>query len=219
MKKIIPVILIVAVVLILWIAARATHTFETFSSSSTSNEPTYQPGHVIMASRFKKPDYGTFVCFKQPNGAIWVFRCIAKGGDMIEIKDAKVYLNGKLLDEPYVYNESNITARQLDSIRGYVERNKNPTHLLSDSLNVISLTDSQLKEYHLNLKPHISPKGLSNIDMYGDFKFLKYSEDNLGPVKVPENSYFLLGDNRHDAMDSRFLGFINKDDIVSTVIN
>lgn len=37
--------------------------------------------------------------------------------------------------------------------------------------------------------------------------------DNFGPITVPKDSYFVLGDNRDNSFDSRFFGFIDKDKI------
>ncbi len=45
------------------------------------------------------------------------------------------------------------------------------------------------------------------------------SGSNYGPVVVPDNSYFVLGDNRDNSQDSRYFGFISRDKIKGTVRN
>ena len=41
--------------------------------------------------------------------------------------------------------------------------------------------------------------------------------DNFGPITVPENACFVLGDNRDQSYDSRFWGFVDNEKIKGTV--
>lgn len=65
---------------------------------------------------------------------------------------------------------------------------------------VVSVNDEVLTEPYVE---HTDPSSMS-----GNVR------DNLGPVTVPPDTYFVLGDNREESLDSRFLGPISKEHIL-----
>lgn len=72
-----------------------------------SMKPTIEPGDQIFVTRIYNPEKikrGEIVVFKKPGEKdLLIKRVIGLPGDTVEIKDGgKVYINGKLLDEPYV---------------------------------------------------------------------------------------------------------------------
>lgn len=223
MKKSTKIVIVICAISCLlavgWVVARMTHILDIYTVSTTSNNPTLRTGQLFFASRLKTPDYGDFICYRSSQGSIFIHRLIGKPGDIIEIKDAVAYRNGAKLNEPYTWNQYLLSKNQYESIRGYVEDRDNQNGTNNDSAYITSLTDAEIVAYKLKVIKYITPKDTGEPTIESVYHQKNYNPDNFGPVKVPENSFFLLGDNRHDALDSRYAGFIKQVDYVSTMLS
>ena len=106
------------------------------------------PGDVIILKFPKNPEIK------------YIERCIALGGQIVEIRDKVVYVDGKIFQD----------------------------------LSKTQYIDKQIytKDYK---EPEIFPKYAGN-------------RDNYGPLTVPKNHCFVLGDNRDNSYDSRYWGFV-----------
>lgn len=64
--------------------------------------PTLKDGELTAYVRIV-PEYkrGDIVSVRMPSGEYYVKRILAVGGDVVDVKDGKVYVNGEELDEPY----------------------------------------------------------------------------------------------------------------------
>lgn len=74
---------------------------------SDSMSPTIEPkDFIVYQKKFNEIKRGDIVGFQDPYGdEIFIKRVVALGGETIEIEDGKVYLNGKVLEEPYLKEE------------------------------------------------------------------------------------------------------------------
>lgn len=73
-----------------------------------SMESTLHSGEPVLYVRlYKEYKAGDVVSVKIPSGEYYVKRVIAAAGDTIDIHDGNVYVNGKLLNEPYIQGETN----------------------------------------------------------------------------------------------------------------
>lgn len=73
---------------------------------------------------------------------------------------------------------------------------------------IVYINGKALNEpYVVHIDPHIYRR---DSQFFGD----ESRRDNFGPVDIPADSYFMMGDNRDDSADSRYFGFLPRDHIV-----
>lgn len=68
-----------------------------------------------MAFKWNRPKRGDIVIFRYPlERKDFVKRCVAIPGDTVEIVNKSLYINGQLVDEPYVYHADKMIYPALD---------------------------------------------------------------------------------------------------------
>lgn len=142
------------------------NTIKAYKISSGAMIPTLLNGDRIFVNKFiyknSEPQRGDIIVFEYPKDPSkdFVKRLIGVEGDVIQIKDKRVFISN-------------------------VEQNES---------------------YIINLDPNIFPAGTQ-------------PRDNCGPITVPTNSLFFMGDNRDNSYDSRFWGFVSKEKVRGKVMS
>lgn len=161
----------IAIAVLLALVIR-TYLVQAFKIPSGSMEDTLAIGDHLLVSKFvygtkipfvdarvltvRDPRQGDVIVFEYPEDPSkdFIKRVIGVPGDVVEGKEKKLYVNGKLYANPHeVHKEKDIIPKEM-----------NP-------------------------------------------------RDTFGPITVPANSYFVMGDNRDRSYDSRFWKFVRRDQI------
>lgn len=161
----------IAIAILLALVIRS-YLVQAFKIPSGSMEDTLAIGDHLLVSKFmygtkipfvdkrvltiRDPSQGDVIVFEYPEDPSkdFIKRVIGIPGDVVEGKEKKVYVNGKLYENPHeVHKEKDIIPKEM-----------NP-------------------------------------------------RDTFGPITVPANSYFVMGDNRDRSYDSRFWKFVRRDQI------
>lgn len=240
MKKLLtPLGIIVAIILVLWVVARVTGVLQFYSIPTIANEPAIKQGEHILTSNLIEPVPYKFITFLSryedslnavympdaKNGVHYLHRLCGVPGDIIEMKNGVLFVNNKNFDDELnLKNQFKIKAADFNLIEETdipVNDEYHQFAQIGDSA-IVTFDKAGLKKYQSKIK--FIPLIINDTSAAGgSFKWFNknaaWTADNFGPLKIPANNYFVLGDNRHNAMDSRYTGFINKNDIKGVVLN
>lgn len=128
---------------------------QAFQVEQYSMEPTLLPHDRVLVDKFlyrlRKLNRGDVIVLRYPLNPTrnYIKRIVALPGDKLEVKNGKLYVNGRTVQEAYVNG---------------------------------------------------APQG------------------NYGPLTVPQDSVFVMGDNRNNSEDSRSFGALKRDHIVGQAI-
>ncbi|MGY8908763.1 MAG: signal peptidase I [Flavobacteriales bacterium] len=194
-----------------------------YNNPTISNSPNLPEGSRSIGTNTITPKNGDFVCYnfndEYSGKHIRVHRLVGLEGDTIQIKKGVVFLNGKNFDK-----DLNLTHFYKTAKENLVQLKKSEVDLStiiieqidSDTIKLL-LEDNFIKELSFEIHRFISDEDFINLETKAIYN-KPWNEDNFGPIIIPKNKIFVLGDNRSYTIDSRTIGLINADEIVSVLI-
>lgn len=199
-----------------------------FKVSTTSMESTFKKGEIITIEPKMEIKSNDIIAFEQIDErfekGVWIFRVIAVSGDVVEIKKGKVYVNKEVFNEPktlkHSYYLNALKPLEKDIFEG-MEVNETQKNQYIAYLTEEQLTKLEQRTEELIISNMTSQEKKFQANVFMASYENNWNPDNYGPLEIPyngtEKQYFVLGDNRHNAIDSRYIGFVKEDQIVGVV--
>jgi len=137
--------------------------------------------HPVYVVKREPPKRGDIIVFEYPldRSIYYIKRVVGTPGDTIEVRNKVLYINNKII------NRDQVGGNTADS--------------LFKSLDDAKYTAGSIDLY---------TEHLDNVDHSILQDRYNYSTESFGPVTVPPESLFVMGDNRDFSNDSRYWGFV-----------
>jgi signal peptidase I len=237
-KLIITAAVLCTLIVGLLITARITGMLLIYKIPTLSNLPNVNLGDKVYSSNLKNPKLYNFITYTSlysdslnmtgvpdsKTNSTYLHRLCGMPDDVIEMKQGVLFVNNKNFDkEINLYNQYKISSTafnlieqvDVESIYAY-----GGVQMINNDSALVIFDSILLKKYasKIKLTQYIVPYTQNGIFIWNN-KDKDWNTDNFGPLKIPVNRYFVLGDNRHNALDSRYIGFIKKENINGVVLN
>jgi signal peptidase I len=175
---------------------------EAFKIPSGSMKPTLTIGDHLLVNKFI---YGPRIPFTDSRIFAWKE---PKRGDIIVFK--------------YPEDESKDFIKRVVGVPGdRIEIRKGTLYINEQPVPVINAQEYVDKEHrggeHFDVKAKVMEEQLGTV--HHAVQYLRdQSGNNFGPILVPKESVFVMGDNRDNSQDSRFWGFVKYNKILGRAL-
>lgn len=207
--------------------------FEPFKIPSGSMIPTLQVGDFILVNKFTygirfpvinkkmidigQPQRGDVVVFRYPvdESVDYIKRVVGVPGDIIQYVDKRLTVNGQAFQYEPIKNIPQVSQSDEQILFGNIPNDLKPRHFnetYPGSLGGVK---------HLIENDPTRPSGFASTfvkeNAFVNMENCDYSASGF-TCKVPAGSYFMMGDNRDNSLDSRYWGFVPEKNLVGKAI-
>jgi len=201
-----------------------------YGSSSPRNIPfTNVALPYFQLPAMREPEKGDIFVFEYPGDRDviapteilnYVKRCVGEPGDIIEIKNKVVYINGEELHRPphiqylmpQILPKSYTRPDIFPNGSGWNKDQYGPL-VIPKKGDVVKLTLDNIENYRMIINRTYG----KDVVRINDNKIFIDGEE-VTEYEIPQDYYFAMGDNRDDSADSRYWGFVPREKIVGEAL-